>query len=50
MPKMTAIGDRVLWEKVTRGRAGTRGDSVVEKVWKDIGGNQEETLSIEKFA
>ena len=37
---MTAIGDRVLWEKVTRGRAGTRGDSVVEKVWKDIGGTK----------
>ena len=41
MPKrMTVIGDRVLWEKVTRGRAGIRGDSVGEKVWKDIGGTK----------
>ena len=36
--------------KVTKGRAGIRWDSVVEKVWKDIGGNQEEILSIETFA
>ena len=35
----------------TKGRAGIRWDSVVEKVWKGIGGNQEEIfLSIEKFA
>ena len=52
MPKkrLPAIADRAIWEKVTKGRAGTRWDSVVEKVWKDIGGNQEEILSIEKFA
>ena len=31
-------------------RAGIRWDSVVEKVWKDVGGDQEEILSIEKFA
>ena len=29
---------------------GTRWDSVVEKICKDIGGNQEDILSIEKFA
>ena len=46
---MPAIADRAVWEKVTKGRAGVRWDSVVEKVWKDIGGNQEEILSIEKF-
>ena len=46
---MPGIGDRAVWEKVTKGRAGVRWDSVVEKVWKDIGGNQEEILSIEKF-
>ena len=46
---MPAIADGAVWEKVTKGRAGTRWDSVVEKVWKDIGGNQEEILSIEKF-
>ena len=51
MPKkrLSAIGDIAVWEKVTKGRAGIRWDSVVEKVWKDIGGNQEEILSIEKF-
>ena len=48
MPKkrLPAIADRAVWEKVTKGRAGIRLDSVVEKVWKDIGGNQEEVLSI----
>ena len=29
---------------MTKGRAGIRCDSVVEKVWKGIGGNQEEIL------
>ena len=38
-----------MWEKVTKGRAGVRWDSVVEKLWQDIGGNPEEILSIEKF-
>ena len=52
MPKKRspAIADRAVWEKVTKARAGIRWDSVVEKVWKDIGGHQEEMLSIEKFA
>lgn len=51
MPKhrLPAIADRAVWEKVTKGRAGVRWDSVVEKVWQDIGGNPEEILSIEKF-
>ena len=51
MPKkaMPSTADRAVWEKVTRGRAGIRWDSVVEKVWKDIGGNQEDLLSIQKF-
>ena len=35
---MPAIVDRAVREKVTKGRARTRWDSVVEKVWKDIGG------------
>ena len=48
---MPAIADRAVWQKVTKGRAGIRWDSVVEKVWKDIGGNQEEILqlSIDNF-
>ena len=51
MPKkgMPAIADGAVWEKITKGRAGIRWDSVVEKVWKDVGGNQGEVLSIEKF-
>ena len=52
MPKkgMPAIADGAVWEKITKGRAGIRWDSVVEKVWKDIGGNKEDIPSIEKFA
>ena len=52
MPKkrLPAIANRAVWEKATKGRAGIRWDSVVEKAWKDIGRNQEEILSIEKFA
>ena len=42
--------DRAVWEKVTKGRAVVIWGRVVEKVWKDIGGNQEEILSIDKFA
>ena len=36
MPKkgMPAIADGAVWEKITKGRAGIRWDSVVEKVWK----------------
>ena len=53
MPKkrLPAIGDRAVWEVVTTGRAGIRRDSVVVKVWKDIGGNREYIMSIlvEKF-
>ena len=63
MPKkrLPAIADRavwekvtegraVIWEKVTEGRAVVRWDSVVEKVWKGVGGNPGEMLSIEKSA
>ena len=37
--------DRAVWEQVTKGRAGVRWDSVLEKAWKGVGGHQEETLS-----
>ena len=52
MPKerLLAIADRAVWNKVTKERAGIRWDSVVEKVWKDMGGHQEDILSIEKLA
>ena len=51
MPKkrLPATVDRAVWENVAKGRAGIRWDSVVEKIWKDIGGNQEEMMSAEKF-
>ena len=47
--RLPAIVGRAAWERVTKRRAGIRWDSVVEKVWKDIGGNQEEMMSAEKF-
>ena len=46
---MATIVDRDVWEKVTKGRAGIKWDNVVEKIWKDLGGDQEEVLSIDKF-
>ena len=46
---MPAIVDRAVWEKVTKERAGIRWDRVVEKVWKDIGVNQEDVMSAGKF-
>ena len=51
MPKkrLPAIASRAVWEKVTKGGAALRWDSAVEKVWKDIGGNQEDVLSLETF-
>ena len=52
MPKksLSAISDRAVRDRVTKWRAGLRWGSVVEKVWKNIGGNQEEILSIVRFA
>ena len=47
--RLPAIVDRAVWEKITKGRAGIRWDNVVEKTWKDLGGDQEKVLSIEKF-
>ena len=39
--RLPAVVHRAVWEKVAEGRW----DSVVEKVWEGIGGNQEEILS-----
>ena len=38
MPKkrLTAIVDKYVWEKVTKGRAGIRWDNVAQEEWKDI--------------
>ena len=48
--RLPTIVDRAVWAKITKGRAGTRWDNVVEKIWIHLGGDQEEVLSIEKFA
>ena len=42
--------DRAAWEKITKGRAGIRWDNVVETTRKDLGGDQEGVLSVEKFS
>ena len=47
--RLPAIVDRAVWEKIRKGRAEIRWDNVVEKIWKDLGRDQEEVLSIEKF-
>ena len=48
---MPVTANRAVREIVSKGRAGIRWDSVVDTVWKDIGGNQGDVLSIliEKF-
>ena len=38
--RLPAIVDRAVWEKITKGEAGIRWDVVVEKTWKDLGGDQ----------
>ena len=48
--RLPAIAGRAVWEKVKNGRAGTRWKIVLEKVWEDIGGHQDDVRSIvEKF-
>ena len=47
--RLSAIVDNAVWQKVTKRQAGIRWDNVVEQIWKDIGGDQEEVLSTEKF-
>ena len=46
---LPAVVDRAISEKITKGPAGIRWDNVVGKIWKGLGGDQEEILSIEKF-
>ena len=47
--RLPAVADKAVWEKVANGRAGRMWDIVVEKVWKGLGGIQQEILSIEKY-
>ena len=44
--KLPTIADGAVWENVTKGSTGVGWNSVVEKVWKDTGGNQEEMLPL----
>ena len=46
--RLPAIVDRVVREKITKGRAGIRWDNVVEKILKELGRDQEDIPSIEK--
>ena len=45
--RLPAIVDRFVWEKRMKGKAGIRWDKVVENIWKEIGGNTNEIMSIE---
>ena len=47
--RLPAIVDRAVWQKIAKGRTGIRWDNVVEKIWRDLGGYQEEVLSTDKF-
>ena len=44
--RLPAIVDRAVWEKIKKGPAGIRWDNVVEKPWKDLGGDQEEVHTV----
>ncbi|CAB1096278.1 unnamed protein product [Ectocarpus sp. CCAP 1310/34] len=46
--RLPAMVDKAAWGKATPGKKGIRWDKVVERVWKEIG-NEEETLDTEGF-
>ncbi|CAM9321845.1 unnamed protein product [Sphacelaria rigidula] len=48
--RLPAVVNEVVWKKSTKGNAGIRWDRVMEKVWKEEGGNQDEILSIDEGA
>ena len=41
--------DRAVWEEGAKGPGGVRRVSVAEKMWKGVGRNQGEMMSVEKF-
>ena len=47
--RLPAIVDRAVWDKITKGLAGIRWDNAVEKILRDLGGDQENVLFIEKL-
>ena len=46
--RLPVIVHKVVWKKTTKGQAGNRWGRNVEKIWKEIGGNQDEILSIDE--
>ena len=46
--RLPAIANSAVWEKMTKTRPGIRWDNIVDRVWREIGGSQEEILSVEK--
>ena len=49
--RLLVIVDRAVWKKQRKGRLENRWDrDDVEKIWKEIGGNQDEILSIDEAA
>ena len=44
------IADRAVWETTTKGGAGITWENVVERILKGLGADQEDILSVEKFA
>ena len=40
--RLPAIVDRAVWEKIKKEQAGIRWDNVVDKISKELGGDQEE--------
>lgn len=46
--KLPATVDEAVWEKKMKGQAGIRRNMVVERVWEDTGGNQDEILFIDE--
>ena len=47
--RLPTIVDRAVWEKIAKCRAGITWDNLFEKIWKELGEDQDEVLSIEKF-
>ena len=47
--RLLAIASSAVWEKITKERAGIWWYNVVDNVWKEVGGNQEGVVSMEKF-
>ena len=48
--RLPATVDRAVWKKTTRRRAGNRWERDIEKIWKEVGGNQDKILSIDEAA